>query len=49
MRRIKCLLELEILWCLIFAMTRNKTFPGVNSTFGFENTVSGIKEAMRSN
>lgn len=32
-----------------FAMTMNKTFPGIDSTLKFENTASGIKKAMRSN
>ena len=27
-----------------FAMTMRKTFPGVNSTVGFENTASVTKE-----
>ena len=31
-----------------FAVTMRKTFPGVNSTVGFENTVSVPKEAVRS-
>lgn len=31
-----------------FAMTMRKTFPGVNSTVGFENTASVTKEAVKS-
>lgn len=29
-------------------MTVKKTFPGVHSTIGFENTASAIKEVVRS-
>ena len=31
-----------------FAVTMRKTFPGVNSTVGFENTASVRKEAVKS-
>lgn len=31
-----------------FAVTMRKTFPGVNSTVGFENTASVPKEAVKS-
>jgi hypothetical protein len=31
-----------------FVMVLKKTFPGVNSTVGFENIASGIKEAVSS-
>lgn len=48
MRRIKCLLQLEMMWSLIFTMTMKKTFLEVNNTVGLENTASDVKESMRS-